>query len=53
MAQTGRRRLSVLQKKEFWERWRRGQSASDIARAFTKQRGSSHSILSVSDEGVL
>ena len=53
MAQTGRRGLSVSQKKEFWERWKRGQSASDIARAFAKQRGSIHSILSVSGGGVL
>lgn len=48
MAEMGRRGLSASQKKELWERWERGQSASDIARAFAKQRGSIHSILSVS-----
>jgi IS30 family transposase len=48
MAQTRRRGLSAAQKKELWERWRRGQSLNDIARALAKQRGSIHSALSVS-----
>jgi len=48
MAEMGRRGLSGSQKKELWERWKRGRPASDIARAFAKQRGSIHSVLSVS-----
>lgn len=48
MAQTRRRGLSASQKKELWERWKRGQSASDIALAFAKQRRPIHSILSIS-----
>jgi IS30 family transposase len=44
----GRRGLSASQKKELWERWKRGQSLNDIARALAKQRGSIHSVLSVS-----
>ncbi len=41
----GRRGLSASQKKELWDRWKRGQSLSDIARAFAKQRGSIHCVL--------
>jgi IS30 family transposase len=48
MAQMGRRGFSASQKRELWERWRHGQSLNDIARALAKQRGSIHSVLSVS-----
>jgi len=43
MART--RGLSASQKKELWERWKRGQSMNDIARAFAKHRGSIHFVL--------
>ena len=38
--------LSAPQKQELWERWKRGQSMNEIARAFGKERGSIHSVLS-------
>jgi hypothetical protein len=37
--------LSAAGKKELWERWRAGQSISDIARALHKPPGSIHGIL--------
>ena len=37
-----RRGLSASQKQELWERWKRGQSLNDIARALAKKRGSIH-----------
>lgn len=40
--------LSGSEKKELWERWRRGQSLNDIARALAKHRGSIHFVLSSS-----
>jgi IS30 family transposase len=46
MTRHRRRGLSASQKKELWERWNRGQSMNDIARAFGKQRGSIHFVLS-------
>ena len=36
-----------MQKQELWERWKRGESSQDIARAFGKLRGSIYSVLSV------
>ncbi len=42
----GRLGLSASQKRELWERWKRGQSLNDIARALAKHRGSIHSVLS-------
>ena len=45
MAKIRRRGLSAPQKKELWERWKRGQSMNDIARAFGKERGSIHCVL--------
>jgi hypothetical protein len=42
MRQTRRRGLSASQKQELWERWKRGQSRNDIARALAKNRGSIH-----------
>ncbi len=47
MREDRRRGLSVSQKQELWERWKRGESSQDIARAFGKLRGSIHSVLSV------
>ena len=38
--------LSAPQKQELWERWKRGHSMNEIARAFGKERGSIHSVLS-------
>ncbi len=46
MARRRRRGLSAPQKQELWERWKRGQSMNEIARAFGKERGSIHSVLS-------
>ena len=46
MTQTERRGISASQKQELWERWKRGQSMNDIARALAKQRGSVHFVLS-------
>jgi hypothetical protein len=43
-----RRGLSGSQKNELWERWRRGESSQDIARAFGKFRRSIYSVLSSS-----
>ena len=42
MKQMRRRGLSASQKQELWERWKRGQSLNDIARALAKKRGSIH-----------
>ncbi|MEE8549815.1 MAG: helix-turn-helix domain-containing protein, partial [Gemmatimonadota bacterium] len=46
MTQTRRRGLSAWQKLAIWERWKRGQSLNDIARALTRNRGSIHYALS-------
>ena len=48
MEQAKRWGLSAAQKRELWERWRRGQSSNDIARAFAKLRGSIYKVLSSS-----
>lgn len=40
--------LSASQKGELWERWKRGESSQDIARALGKFRGSIYSVLSSS-----
>jgi hypothetical protein len=45
MGGLGRRGLSASQKRELWERWKRGQPLNDIARALAKQRGSIHFVL--------
>jgi hypothetical protein len=45
MVGIGRRGLSASQKRELWERWKRGQPLNDIARALSKQRGSIHFVL--------
>jgi IS30 family transposase len=48
MRQDRRWGLSVSQKKELWERWKRGESSQDIAQAFGKLRGSIYNVLSSS-----
>jgi IS30 family transposase len=48
MTQNRRPKISASEKKELWERWRRGQSSNDIARALAKNRGSIHFVLSSS-----
>jgi IS30 family transposase len=45
MAQMGRPGLSLAQKKELWERWKDGQSLSDIGRALGKHAGSIHGVV--------
>jgi len=46
MAQMGRSGLSASQKAELWQRWKTGQSLSDIGRALGKHAGSVHGVLS-------
>jgi IS30 family transposase len=46
LAQLGRPGLSSTEKAELWNRWRRGESISDIARALEKAPGSIHGVLS-------
>ena len=48
MTQNRRRGLSASEKKELWDRWKRGQSSNDIARALAKHRGSIRFVLSSS-----
>jgi IS30 family transposase len=45
MKQTGRPGLSAAQKAELWQRWKSGQSLSDIGRALGKHAGSVHTVL--------
>lgn len=47
MPRTGRPGLSAQQKKELWNRWKNGQSLSEIGRALGKHAGSIHGVLSV------
>ncbi|MBI3506092.1 MAG: IS30 family transposase [Proteobacteria bacterium] len=46
MAQMGRPGLSAAQKRELWQRWKAGQSLSEIGRAFGKHSSSIHLIVS-------
>ncbi len=46
MAQLGRPGLTASQKAELWERWKSGQSLSDIGRALGKHAGSIHGVVS-------
>ncbi len=46
MTQMGRPGLSVSQKADLWERWRSGQSFSDIGRALGKHPASIHGVVS-------
>ncbi len=45
MAQMGRPGLSASQKADLWNRWKAGQSLSDIGRALGKHAGSIHGVL--------
>src|SRR5438552_18680189 len=45
MAQMGRPGLSSQQKEELWERWKTGQSLSDIGRALGKHAASVFGVL--------
>lgn len=40
--------LSAAEKRELWERWRRGQWTNEIARALGKLRGSIYKVLASS-----
>lgn len=46
MARMGRPGLSASQKAELWQRWKSGQSLSEIGRALGKHPGSVHGVLS-------
>ena len=46
MAQMGRRGLSAEQKRELWQRWRAGQSLTEIGRALGKHSSSIHFVIS-------
>jgi IS30 family transposase len=47
MARLGRPGLSDAQQRDLWERWKAGESISDIGRAFFKHPGSIHGVLSL------
>jgi len=46
MGHMGRPGLSAAQKAELWQRWKQGQSLSEIGRALGKHAGSIHGVLS-------
>jgi IS30 family transposase len=46
MGKANRWGLSAAQKRELWERWQRGQSSYEIARAYGKLSGSIYKVLS-------
>jgi len=46
MAQLGRPGLSAVQKRELWQRWKAGQSLSEIGRALEKHAASIHGVVS-------
>lgn len=46
MAQMGRPGLSASQKAELWQRWKAGQSLSEIGRALGKHAGSVQGVVS-------
>lgn len=46
MGQMGRPGLSAAQKAELWQRWKQGQSLSEIGRALGKHAGSIHGVVS-------
>lgn len=52
VAQMGRPGLSVSQKADLWQRWKSGQSLSDIGRALGKHAGSVHGVVS-SNGGII
>jgi IS30 family transposase len=45
VAQVGRPGLSPVQKRELWQRWKSGQSLSEIGRALGKHTGSVHGVI--------
>lgn len=45
MARTGRHGFSAAQRAELWNRWKKGQSLSDIGRALGKHAGSIHGVV--------
>ncbi len=45
MAQMGRPGLSTAQKAELWQRWKQGQSLSEIGRLLGKHAGSIHGVV--------
>lgn len=47
MEHTKRRGISAAERAELWNRWKSGQSLSDIARALSKPPGSVHGYLSI------
>lgn len=47
MARLGRPGLSDLQRRELWDRWKAGDSISDIGRALFKHPGSVHGVLAL------
>lgn len=46
MGQMGRPGLSAAQKADLWQRWKQGQSLSEIGRALGKHAGSVHGVVS-------
>ena len=46
MAHMGRPGLSAVQKADLWQRWKQGQSLSEIGRALGKHAGSIHGVVS-------
>jgi len=46
MAHLGRPGLSTVQKADLWQRWKQGQSLSEISRALGKHAGSIHGVRS-------
>jgi len=46
MAQMGRPGLSAAQKRELWQRWKAGQSLTEIGRALGKHSSSTHFVVS-------
>ena len=47
MARLGRPGLSDMQRRELWDRWKAGDSISDIGRALFKHPGSVHGVLAL------
>jgi hypothetical protein len=52
VARLGRPGLPAVRKKELWERWKAGESISDIARALKKPPGSIHGMLLKATGGI-
>jgi IS30 family transposase len=52
MAHLGRPGLPTVQKADLWQRWKQGQSLSEIGRAFGKHTGSIHGVRSSNGGGI-